>query len=164
MQDNPIPHTEPQPIPAGSPLPHRKIIRSWLSPVVERHTIRAIALLLLDWLIFAACIAGTVMLTPWWAKLVCAITAGIVIGRLFIIGHDACHQSYTPHRRLNKILGRIAMLPSLTPYSLWQTGHNVVHHGYTNLKGVDFVWEPLTLAEYQALSPARRALERKARQ
>jgi len=92
--------------------------------------------------------------------LVCGLLAGIVIGRLFIIGHDACHQSYTPHRRLNKLLGRIAMLPSLTPYSLWQTGHNVVHHGYTNLKGVDFVWEPLTMSEYQTLTPARKLLER----
>ncbi len=83
-----------------------------------------------------------------------------MIGRLFIIGHDACHQSLTPHRELNKVLGRIAFLPSLTPYSLWDTGHNVVHHGYTNLKGVDFVWTPLTAAEFEALSPMQRLLER----
>jgi omega-6 fatty acid desaturase (delta-12 desaturase) len=79
---------------------------------------------------------------------------------LFIIGHDACHQSYTPHRGLNRLLGRIAMIPSLTPYSLWQVGHNIVHHGYTNLKGVDFVWEPLTRSEFQAFAPGRRAIER----
>jgi hypothetical protein len=34
--------------------------------------------------------------------------------------------------------------PSLTPFSLWDVGHNVVHHGYTNLKGFDFVWAPNT--------------------
>ena len=89
-----------------------------------------------------------------------AIVAGIVIGRLFVIGHDACHMSLTPNRRLNKWLGRIAFLPSLTPYSLWDVGHNVVHHGYTSLKGVDFVWEPLTPAEYAALPMGQKLLQR----
>jgi omega-6 fatty acid desaturase (delta-12 desaturase) len=36
----------------------------------------------------------------------------------------------------------------------------VVHHGYTNLKGFDMVWAPLTLQQYQALPVWRRALER----
>jgi omega-6 fatty acid desaturase (delta-12 desaturase) len=93
-------------------------------------------------------------------KIAAELAAGFVIGRLFIIGHDACHQSLTPHRRLNKCTGRIAFLPSLTPYSLWEVGHNVVHHGYTNLKGFDFIWAPCTREEFGALSPSRRLLER----
>ncbi|NOX50860.1 MAG: fatty acid desaturase [Gammaproteobacteria bacterium] len=154
------PYSTPQPIAAGLPLPHRKVIRSWVAPLAERRTVIAVVLLLVDWIVFAALIIGTVAFSAWWAKLLCAAAAGISIGRLFIIGHDACHQSYTPHRSLNKILGRIAMMPSLTPYSLWQVGHNVVHHGYTNLKGVDFVWAPLTQDEYHGLSPGRRLRER----
>jgi len=142
----------PAPIAPDQPLPHRKIIRGWLAPITTRRTGYAIGLLVLDWLLFAVCLAGTVLLGSWWAKLLAGVAAGVMIGRLFIIGHDACHQSYTPYRTLNKVLGRLAMLPSLTPYSLWQAGHNVVHHGYTNLKGVDFVWAPLTPAEYAALS------------
>ncbi|MFU8815518.1 MAG: fatty acid desaturase [Pseudomonadales bacterium] len=153
-------HPAPAPLAEHLPLPHRKVIRGWLAPIVERRTALAVALLVLDWALFAALMAGTILLGPWWAKLLCGLAAGVVIGRLFIIGHDACHQSYTPHRGLNKVLGRIAMLPSLTPYSLWQAGHNVVHHGYTNLKGVDFVWAPLTQEEFRALSPGRRVLER----
>lgn len=150
----------PDPLPADQPLPHRKVIRGWLTPLSERRTARAVALLVFDGLLFAALMAGTVVLPAWWFKLGCGLAAGFLIGRLFIIGHDACHQSYTPHRRLNRVLGRVAMLPSLTPYSLWEVGHNVVHHGYTNLKGVDFVWAPLTRQEYEGLSPWRRALER----
>lgn len=162
MSRNPLGFTSPlpEPIPAGQPLPHRKVIRGWLAPIVERRTARAVALLMLDWIAFAAFMAGTALLVNVWAKLLCGLAAGFMIGRLFIIGHDACHQSYTPHRALNRVLGRMAMLPSLTPYSLWEVGHNVVHHGYTNLKGVDFVWAPLTREEYEALPPARRALER----
>ena len=150
----------PDPIPLGQPLPHRKVIRSWLTPIAERRTAIAVLLLVLDLAVFSGLITGVVLFDAWWAKLLCGLVAGFVIGRLFIIGHDACHQSYTPHRGLNRVLGRIAMIPSLTPYSLWEVGHNVVHHGYTNLKGVDFMWAPLTRDEYEALPPARRAMER----
>jgi omega-6 fatty acid desaturase (delta-12 desaturase) len=148
------------PISPDAPLPHRKVIRQWLIPLSARSTARALLLLAFDAALLAALLAGTVVLQAAWAKLLCGLAAGFVTGRLFIIGHDACHQSLTPHRRLNRWLGRIAFLPSLTPYSLWDVGHNVVHHGFTNLKGVDFVWAPLTQAEYRALPPRRRFMER----
>jgi len=148
------------PIAPGQPLPHRKIIRSWLTPLSERSLWHAFTFLLIDYSAWLALLAGVVMFQAWWLKLLCGLTAGFVVGRLFIIGHDACHQSLTPLRGLNKWLGRIAFLPSLTPYSLWDVGHNVVHHGYTNLKGFDFVWAPLTMSEYQSLSPAGRLLNR----
>ena len=160
MSQHPPLFRNPEPVPAGVPLPHRKVIRGWLAPIVERRTALAVFLLAVDLVIYAALMAGTVLLEAWWAKLLSGMAAGFMIGRLFVIGHDACHQSYTPHRRLNRLLGRIAFTVSLTPYSLWEVGHNVVHHGYTNLKGVDFVWAPLTKEEFEALSPTRRALER----
>lgn len=141
-------------------MPHRKVIRSWLVPLAKRDTWHAFVLLLIDYAIWLALIAGTVYFEAIWAKLLCGLAAGFTIGRLFIIGHDACHQSLTPTRSLNKLLGRIAFLPSLTPYSLWDVGHNVIHHGYTNLKGVDFVWEPLTPAEFAQLSPIKRLMQR----
>lgn len=85
-------------------------------------------------------------------------TAGIV--RLFLIGHDACHGSYFGVKALNNIIGRIAFLPSLTAFSLWDVGHNVAHHGFNNLKGRDQVWAPMTKEEYDAASPFRRFRER----
>lgn len=148
------------PIPAAAPMPHRKQIRQWLLPLSRRVVAWPVFLLAFDWALLLAAFAGAVLLAPWWAKLACGAAAGFITGRLFVIGHDACHQSLTPHRRLNQWLGRIAFLPSLTPYSLWEVGHNVVHHGYTNLKGFDFVWAPLTAAEYAALTPRERLMER----
>ena len=153
----------PRPLPPEVPLPHRKTIRGWLLPLVQRTTLRPVLLLVLDYVFFFALAAAAVLLEAGWARALAGLACGFVIGRLFIIGHDACHQSLTPHRRLNKWLGRIAFLPSLTPYSLWDMGHNTVHHGFTNLKGVDFVWAPLTQAEYVKMlyglqkSPATRA-------
>lgn len=149
-----------QPIPAGEPIPHRKVIRSWLTPLTERVVVKAILLQILDTVILTAGLIGTVYFESIWVKLLLAIFSGFMIGRIFILGHDACHQSFTPYRSLNKILGRLAFLPSLTPYSLWEVGHNVVHHGQTNLKGFDFVWAPLSLEEYQSLSTGRKVLER----
>ena len=148
------------PIAPDQPLPHRKTIRQWLIPLAKRTTLRPIALLLLDYVLLLAMLSATVLVTHWWAKTLWGMAAGFIIGRLFIIGHDACHQSLTEHRTLNKWLGRIAFLPSLTPYSLWDVGHNVVHHGYTNLKGVDFVWAPHTPEEYAKLSAWGRLTDR----
>ena len=152
-----LPHI---PVPPHEPLPHRKTLRTWLIPLSTRTTLWALVLLVFDYALLVTALAGTVWLAAGWAKLLSGLAAGFVTGRLFVIGHDACHQSLTPHRSLNKWLGRLAFLPSLTPYSLWDIGHNMIHHGYTNLKGVDFVWAPLTPTEYAALSPFSRFKER----
>lgn len=150
----------PAPIPPSAAMPHRKDIRQWLLSLSTRTTLYPIALLAFDYVLLLSALAGAVLLDAWWARLLCGMAAGFVTGRLFVIGHDACHQSLTPHRRLNQWLGRIAFLPSLTPYSLWEVGHNVVHHGYTNLKGFDFVWAPCTAQEFAALTPTQRLLDR----
>ena len=150
----------PEPIAFEAPFPNRKTIRGWLIPLGERSVARALTLFALDYAIFAAVLAGVVLAPQWWAKLGLGVLLGLVIARLFIIGHDACHQSLTDRRGLNKWLGRLTFLPSLTPYSLWEVGHNVVHHGYTNLKGFDFVWAPYSLEEFRALPRWRRVMER----
>jgi acyl-lipid omega-6 desaturase (Delta-12 desaturase) len=145
---------------AATPFPHRKEIRQWLLPLSARTTLYPVLLLVFDYALLLAFLAGAVLADSGWLRVACGLAAGFVIGRLFIIGHDACHQSLTPHRRLNQWLGRIAFLPSLTPYSLWEVGHNVVHHGYTNLKGFDFVWAPLTAEEFAGLTPLQQRLDR----
>jgi len=86
------------------------------------------------------------------------ITVGIV--RLFLIGHDACHGAFFKSEKLNNIFGRVAFLPSMTAYSLWDLGHNVAHHAFNNLKGRDQVWAPYSKEEFDALPLYRRALER----
>lgn len=141
-------------------IPHRKIIRTWLRAVSGRNTALAIGLVVLDLGLFVLSIVATVSVQATALKVLFGTLAGLVIARLFILGHDACHQSFTPHRRLNAWLGRLVFLPSLTPYSLWDIGHNVVHHGYTNLRDFDMVWHPSTLEEYAAMPPWRRGLER----
>jgi omega-6 fatty acid desaturase (delta-12 desaturase) len=39
-------------------------------------------------------------------------------------------------------------------------GHNRVHHSFTNLKGIDFIWIPFSAEEFRALPGWRRGIER----
>jgi omega-6 fatty acid desaturase (delta-12 desaturase) len=93
-------------------------------------------------------------------KLLGTLIVAASIVRLFLIGHEACHGSFFRSRRINALVGRIAFLPSMTAFSLWDVGHNVAHHGFNNLKGRDQVWTPYSKPEFDALPPHRRALER----
>jgi omega-6 fatty acid desaturase (delta-12 desaturase) len=102
------------PLAPDAPLPHRKIIRSWLVPMAQGETGRALLLLAIDAALWLGCIAGTVFVESVLLKVIFGLLAGFVTGRIFILGHDACHQSFTPNRELNKVLGRIAFLPPLT--------------------------------------------------
>ena len=111
---------------------------------------------LLDWLVLGVAIATLLVVESWWVRVFASLVAALWIARLFVIGHDACHGSYTPNKTLNKWIGRIAFLPSLTPYSLWEVGHNLAHHGFTNLKGRDYVWTPYSPNEFARLSWMRR--------
>ena len=88
------------------------------------------------------------------------LVAGVAAGSLFMMGHDACHGSFTHLQPLNRVLGRIAFLPAHQTYSLWDLSHNRIHHIYTNLKGKDFVWVPLSKPEFDALPAFRRLLYR----
>jgi acyl-lipid omega-6 desaturase (Delta-12 desaturase) len=85
---------------------------------------------------------------------------GVFIALLFIIGHDGTHGSFVPHRNWNRWFARLAFVPCVHAVSLWRRTHNEMHHQRTNLKGVDHVWAPMSKAEYDAASPARRWLER----
>ena len=52
---------------------------------------------------------------PYALNLVGAILAGHAIGIIFVVGHDACHQSFTPSTRLNRWIGRAVFIPALLP-------------------------------------------------
>jgi omega-6 fatty acid desaturase (delta-12 desaturase) len=135
----------------------RRTVRVAMQEYLRRDSLLPVLRLLLDLGFLAAAIIGACVFEAWWAKALMVVPASIAIARLFVIGHDACHGSYTKYDWLNKIVGRIAFLPSLTPVSLWDVGHNVAHHGFTNLKGRDQVWVPMSAEEWQAASKSAAA-------
>jgi acyl-lipid omega-6 desaturase (Delta-12 desaturase) len=98
---------------------------------------------------------------PWWpAQLLAALLNGWLIFVLLCVGHDAAHGTLTSSRLLNNLIGRLAFLPSLTPYSIWAYTHNRLHHGFTNLRGYDPAFAPFSQEEFARLPTWRRILER----
>jgi acyl-lipid omega-6 desaturase (Delta-12 desaturase) len=157
MQTPPTPDPEAAPFADKSRFKFQKLLQPFTT---ERGIATPIIWFLLDWLVLGVSIASLLFVDAWWVKVFASLVAALWIARLFVIGHDACHGSYTPNKTLNKWIGRIAFLPSLTPYSLWEIGHNLAHHGFTNLKGRDYVWTPYSPSEFARLPWIRRQLER----
>jgi omega-6 fatty acid desaturase (delta-12 desaturase) len=107
-----------------------------------------------------AVVVTLVVCSPLPVALPLTIPCGILIGVLFIVGHDAAHNSLTPYRVLNQVVGRVAFLPSLHSFSLWDLSHNRTHHRFNNVRGIDYLWEPATPAEFRSMHPVRRLLYR----
>jgi omega-6 fatty acid desaturase (delta-12 desaturase) len=85
-------------------------------------------------------------------KLLGSSISGIATAMLFVWGHDAAHGTLFSSNRLAEVLGTIAMLPSLNMYRHWSYGHNKVHHGFTSLTPIDWIWRPLSPKAYLALN------------
>lgn len=122
-----------------------------------RSTVRGVLICVVDVVILVAVVAGALLAPAWWAQLAFSLAAGVMIGINFVVGHDAAHNSLTPSTKLNYWLGTVALLPALHPFSFWVKVHNQIHHRWTNLSPKDYVWNPLSMEDYQALSRWERA-------
>lgn len=91
---------------------------------------------------------------PLWAL------SGLFICALFVIGHDAAHGALFKNEKLAWWVGQISFIPSLHAYNQWGYGHNRVHHGHTIKINADFVWHPLTPAQYAKLNIFQKAFHR----
>lgn len=81
--------------------------------------------------------------------------------RIFILFHDACHQSFFRHKGVNDVLGNITGVLTLFPYHKWRYSHNIHHatSGNLNKRGVGDIWV-MTVEEYKACGFWRRAAYR----
>lgn len=126
----------------------------------DNPTWKGLAYFARDLAIYAVALGGLLatndplLLPPLW------LLGGLAIGSLFVLGHDAAHGALFRDARLCRLVGRIALLPSLHAYAVWVLGHNRVHHGHTGCRGIDFVWHPLTPAQYATLPPLAKLIHR----
>jgi omega-6 fatty acid desaturase (delta-12 desaturase) len=129
----------------------------------QSYAQRGLVLPLLLFLGVASGYAGlevALLASPVWLAVPLSILTGLAIAMLFVVGHDAAHNSFTRLRWLNQVIGRLAFLPALHAFSLWDLTHNRVHHMANNLRGVDRGWEPMSPADYRSSSPFQKALYR----
>lgn len=107
----------------------------------------SVVVLLMTWGSYALIMTG--WFTPM-QMLMLAILMGIgAAGVGFGVAHDALHGSYTSNDTINKLLGYTFDLLGANGY-MWKITHNVIHHTYTNIPGVD---EDLDVSPLVRLSP-----------
>lgn len=115
---------------------------------------------------FATCAVMYLCVTvSFWIALPLSVLAAGFLVRIFIIQHDCGHGSFFRSRRANDLIGMLCSLMTLTPYAFWRRQH-ARHHGSWNNLGrrkasqLDIYSSCLTVTEYRALDPWRRAIVR----
>ena len=80
-----------------------------------------------------------------------ALLMGVLMAGIgFCIAHDALHGAYSESNRVNRLIGYSFDIVGANGY-MWQITHNVIHHTYTNIEGVD---EDLAVSPLIRLSPS----------
>ncbi len=136
-----------------------KRLRAAVRQYTRRNTPHALLILAGDLLLYASAITGIFYFESTVMKLLCGILAGMLVSSIFVISHDAAHDSFTGNKTLNRLIARLTYLLSLHNYSLWLTAHNRMHHQVTNIRDMNS-WSPMTKQEYDVASPGKRFLER----
>lgn len=79
-----------------------------------------------------------VFFTPgiFWSILECVLLGVVVAGIGFNIMHDGAHGSFSEHKWLNKAAAFTLNVLGGSSF-MWNVKHNVIHHAYTNIDGVD---------------------------
>ena len=126
----------------------------------DNPTWKGLAYFSRDLVMYGLIIAGLIFLNNPFAVIALWVLSAMVISGLFIVAHDAAHGALFSSKRLNRVIGTIAMLPSWHVYEGWTLGHNRIHHGYTVREGFDFVWHPYTPEQFAAMSTLGRLRHR----
>ena len=71
-----------------------------------------------------------------WAILECILLGGIVAAIGFNVMHDGAHGSFSKHKWLNSVAAFSLNVLGGSSF-MWNMKHNIIHHSYTNVEGVD---------------------------
>ena len=147
----PLPTPETVPEPAERPTGLKPVLQVIPARCYERSTARGLMLFGRDLVMYGVVVAALLRTNNWLLLIPLWAFSGVIVASLFVIGHDAAHKALFDSKRLNAVVARIAMLPSLHATELWVFGHNRVHHVHTLRQGFDFVWHPVTAEQYQQM-------------
>ena len=105
---------------------------------------------ILPYFIMVALMFFSLRISYWLTLLLSIPTAGLLM-RIFILFHDAGHNSFTPSLRANKIIAFYLGIIALTPSEQWTRSHAIHHATSSNLdkRGVGDV-ATLTVEEYRS--------------
>jgi len=72
----------------------------------------------------------------WIAIAECIVLGGLTAAIGFNVMHDGAHGSFSKSPLLNKLAGLSLNVLGANVF-MWMTKHNVIHHAYTNVDGID---------------------------
>ena len=72
----------------------------------------------------------------YWGVLECAVLGAIVASIGFNVMHDGGHGSFSENKGMNKIASYASSMMGASQF-MWNMKHNMIHHTYTNIDGVD---------------------------
>lgn len=137
----------------------RAQVHALIAPYAQANSFQGYKSFAIDLVLYAIGIAAVLFFENLAGKVVGGLIAGAALVNLGALLHEAAHRAVVKSRRGNKLIAVVSMTLCLFNYRLWIYDHHVLHHARTNVKGNNFL-SPITMAEYRAMSPLRRALYR----
>jgi linoleoyl-CoA desaturase len=92
--------------------------------------------------------------SPWTMLGLCVAMGFGVAGVGFSVAHDALHGAYSSRSLVNRVLGSSFDLLGGNAY-VWKLTHNVIHHTYTNIHGLDGDLDSSPLIRFSPHAPWR---------
>ena len=71
-----------------------------------------------------------------WALLECVVLGGLTASIGFNIMHDGMHGSFSSKKWVNEMAGLTLNFLGANNF-MWRSKHNIIHHTYTNIDGID---------------------------
>jgi len=98
-----------------------------------------------------------IFFTPVWylAIFECVLMGGLVAGIGFNVMHDGSHGSFSNKKLLNKIAATSINLLGADHF-MWNMKHNMIHHSYTNVAGVD---DDIEIGVFMRMAPTQKRLK-----
>lgn len=114
---------------------------------------KTIAMLLIYLIPFGLIISGTVV-NPW-LNIGLWIVMGLGMAGLGLsVMHDANHGAYSSNQKVNKFIGSVMYIIGGNPAN-WRIQHNVLHHSFTNVDGLDEDINPAPILRFSPTKPRR---------
>ena len=129
------------------------IPREYMKPSVAR----GFAGLAVSAALYLGAVIGIGVLDQWYLIVPLILIAGLGGWGMHCIGHDCGHGSFSRSRRLNFLVGHVALLPLLYPFHAWRHVHNW-HHTHTNSLELDNDWRPISEEVYRRMPMRHRIL------
>jgi linoleoyl-CoA desaturase len=97
---------------------------------------KTVVIILMYLLPYAVMVSGVATATSWLFYALWALMGVGMAGIGTAVMHDSNHGSYSDNKSLNKYMGKIIAL--VGGYEVtWKIQHNILHHTYTNIEGLD---------------------------